>query len=278
MPELPEVEVVRRGLIPLLQGRKIVGLAHSGKKLRFSAPLHLLRTTLNNAVITEIGRRAKYLLFTTDRHDLFIIHLGMTGRLGVFPGTAAPAKHDHLFFLLDNGMELRFNDTRRFGSTHIIRSIERSEAEKVFFQTTGPEPLGRQCSAAYLHNRAKGSRQAVKTFIMNSRIVAGVGNIYANESLFAAGIHPGTAAGRLSIQQWQVLLQKIRQTLLQAIDCGGSTISDFLNAGGESGYFQMNFKVYGRTGKPCPSCLEPLRKEVINGRAAFFCPICQQMR
>ncbi|MEE4242161.1 MAG: bifunctional DNA-formamidopyrimidine glycosylase/DNA-(apurinic or apyrimidinic site) lyase [Desulfopila sp.] len=276
MPELPEVEVVRRGLIPLLQGRRIIALADSGKSLRYIAPLNLLRGTLRDAVITEIGRRAKYLLFSTHRDDLLILHLGMTGKLGIFPTSTAPAKHDHLIFTLDNGMDLRFNDARRFGAVHIISSTQRAQGEKKFFQEAGPEPLGKKCTSTYLHKRAAGSRQAIKTFIMNGKILAGVGNIYANESLFAAGIHPGTPACSLTGEQWRVLLKKIRQTLRKAIECGGSTISDFLNAGGESGYFQMNFKVYGRQGEACPSCPGQIVRETINGRAAFFCPICQQ--
>jgi formamidopyrimidine-DNA glycosylase len=276
MPELPEVEVIRRGLLPHLKGRRIYGFRHSGKNLRAVVPEDLLRDRLINAVITDVRRRAKYLLFPTHRGDLLIIHLGMTGKLGIFDKITPDAKHDHLFFLLGDDLELRYNDVRRFGAVYLIGEEERKNAEKMFFQASGPEPFGDGCTAAYLHARARSSSQAVKTFIMNGQVIAGVGNIYANESLFAAGIHPATPAGKLTKKQWQLLLEKIREILHWAIECGGSTISDFLNVGGDSGYFQMNFKVYGKNGSPCAVCSAPLVKMAINGRASFFCPRCQK--
>lgn len=276
MPELPEVEVIRRGLLPLLKGRRIIDIRHSGKNLRIPVPLTLLRKTLTRAIITDIRRRAKYLLFPTNRDDLLIIHLGMTGKLGVCPPELPEAKHDHLFFLLDDGKELRYHDTRRFGSIQIIPRENRQTEEALFFQTTGPEPFSYAVTAAYFKKKAKGRSQPIKTFIMDNRIIAGVGNIYANESLFAADIHPRRPAGKLTMKQWQRLLEEIRAVLEQAIACGGSTISDFVNAGGERGYFQINFKVYGRAGKPCPNCDHPLEKTVITGRASYFCPRCQK--
>lgn len=276
MPELPEVEVIRRGLLPLLRGRRVVDIRHSGKNLRSPVPLQEMRERLTQTIITDVQRRAKYLLFPTDRGDQLIIHLGMTGKLGVLPADLPVAKHDHLFFLLDNGKELRYHDTRRFGSVHIIGQENRQADETTFFATSGPEPFSYALTADYLKKKAKGSSQSIKTFIMNSRIIAGVGNIYANESLFAAHIHPGRPAGTLTKKQWQHLLAEIRAVLELAIACGGSTISDFVNAGGERGYFQMNFKVYGRDGKPCRNCSEPLRKTVITGRASYFCPHCQK--
>ncbi len=276
MPELPEVEVIRRGLLPLLVGKRIIDIRHSGKSLRTPVPLTTMRERLIESVITDIQRRAKYLLFLTDRDDLFIIHLGMTGKLGVCPPELPQAKHDHLFFLLDDGKELRYHDTRRFGSIHVINRESRQTEEPLFFQTTGPEPFSDSVTANYLKKKAKGSSQPIKTFIMNSRIIAGVGNIYANESLFSAKIHPRRPAGKLTMKQWQCLLDKIRAVLKEAIACGGSTISDFVNAGGERGYFQINFRVYGRAGKPCRNCEQSLQKTVITGRASYFCSRCQK--
>jgi len=276
MPELPEVEVIRIGLLPLLVGKRIVTIRHSGKSLRTSVPLAKMQKILVNTVITDIQRRAKYLLFATDHGDLLIIHLGMTGKLGVCPPELPKAKHDHLFFLLDDGKELRYHDTRRFGSMHVIAREDREAGESVFFQTTGPEPFDERVTAAYLKKKARNSSQPIKTFIMNSRIIAGVGNIYANESLFAAGIHPRRSAGKLTLKQWQCLLDNIRAVLKEAIACGGSTISDFVNAGGERGYFQMNFRVYGRANQPCRLCKHALQKMVITGRASYFCAHCQK--
>lgn len=276
MPELPEVEVIRIGLLPLLVGKRIITIRHSGKSLRTPVPLAKMKEVLINTVITDIQRRAKYLLLSTDRDDLLIIHLGMTGKLGVCPPKLPEAKHDHVFFVLDDGMELRYHDTRRFGSMHVIPREDRKTDECFFFQTTGPEPFDETVTSSYLKKKARNSSQPIKTFIMNSRVIAGVGNIYANESLFAAGIHPRRPAGKLTLKQWQRLLDEIRAVLKEAIACGGSTISDFVNAGGERGYFQMNFRVYGRANQPCRICENFLQKTVITGRASYFCAHCQK--
>ncbi|MFN2353179.1 MAG: bifunctional DNA-formamidopyrimidine glycosylase/DNA-(apurinic or apyrimidinic site) lyase [Desulfopila sp.] len=276
MPELPEVEVIRRGLLPHAVGRQVVAIRSSGKTLRRAVPMDILEKRLTGSTFTDIGRRAKYLLFITDHNDLLIIHLGMTGKLGIFPGMSSSARHDHLIFGLDNGMELRFNDTRRFGMVQYIAQHNRKRDEQHFFRTSGPEPFSAAITPAYLHKRARASSQAVKTFIMNGRIIAGIGNIYANESLFSAGIHPGRAAGTLSRQKWRRLIGAIQSTLIHAIACGGSTISDYVNAGGQRGYFQVNFRVYGRQGAACRNCTAAIQKMVINGRASYFCSRCQK--
>ncbi len=221
MPELPEVEVVRRGLMPHLKGIAVTRFRHSGKKLRVPVPSELLSSTLPGSIIATVKRRAKYLLFPTNKGDLLIIHLGMTGKLALFDQDCSAAKHDHLFFSLNNGKELRYNDTRRFGAVHLIQDYQNVDLENTFFHTSGPEPFSDVCTSKYFKTRAKGSSQAVKTFIMNSKIIVGVGNIYANESLFAAQIHPQTPAGRLTHKQWQLLIEKIREILRWAIDCGG---------------------------------------------------------
>ncbi len=275
MPELPEVEVIRQGLLPHLQGRVVKSIHYSGKKLRTEVPIELMRSCLYGSTISSVRRRAKYLLFPTDRDDLLIIHLGMTGNLGLFEKGSPLATHDHLRFLLDNNLELRYNDTRRFGSVHLLTHDQTTDLENTFFNTSGPEPFSDQCSAEYLIKRAGDSVQAVKTFIMNSKTLVGVGNIYANESLFSAGIHPQTPAGKLKLTDWQHLINQIRTILSWAIECGGSTISDYINASGERGYFQANFRVYGREGKPCKICSTTLEKIVISGRASFHCPQCQ---
>lgn len=276
MPELPEVEVIRRGLFPHAVGRQVVDIRSSGKTLRHPVPMGIMEQRVPGSIFTGISRRAKYLLFSNNYDDLLIIHLGMTGKLGVFPEETPIATHDHLIFRLDNNTELRFNDTRRFGMVHYIVQHDRNREEQHFFRTSGPEPFSGEITPAYLHNQAKGSSQAVKTFIMNGRIIAGIGNIYANESLFSAGIHPQRAAGTLSKQKWRRLIGTIQTTLNHAIACGGSTISDYVNASGRSGYFQVNFRVYGKQGEACRNCGTGIQKKVINGRASYFCSRCQK--
>ena len=276
MPELPEVEVIRRGLLPHVKGRRVIEVRFSGKQLRSLVPIELMQTKLVGATIEDVNRKAKYLLFPTDSGDLLIIHLGMTGKLGVCKQGQQQATHDHVFFLFDDGTELRFNDTRRFGSVHFIQHGHRETEEKSFFRTTGPEPFDSRITPAYFRKLAKGSSQTVKTFIMNGKNIAGVGNIYANESLFAAGVNPMLHAGRVTRGQWQKIIHHIRAVLEEAIDCGGSTINDFVNAGGEQVYFQMNFRVYGRADKPCSVCNMHIKKIVITGRASYYCPRCQR--
>lgn len=276
MPELPEVEVIRRGLLPHAIGRQVINIRSSGKTLRRPVPMDILEKRLIGSIFTDISRRAKYLLFSNVHGDLLIIHLGMTGKLGVFPEESPTATHDHLLFRLDNSTELRFNDIRRFGMIHYIVQHDRNREEQHFFRTSGPEPFSDEITPVYLHNRAKGSSQAVKTFIMNGRIIAGIGNIYANESLFSAGIHPQRPAGTLSRPKWGRLIETIQTTLHHAIACGGSTISDYVNASGRSGYFQVNFTVYGRQGEACRNCEAVIQKKVINGRASYFCSRCQK--
>lgn len=275
MPELPEVEVICRGLQPHLTGRQVTAIGHSGKNLRLPVPIDDLKTHLPNRTITSVTRRAKYILITLENSSILVIHLGMTGNLGIFPENSPPAVHDHLQFQLDNNMELRYNDTRRFGSIQIFANSSRRSLEETFFHKTGPEPLDKECTAEYLEKVATGKSQPIKTFLMNGEIIAGVGNIYANETLFISKMHPKRPVGTLSKKEWAHLLANLRKTLNWAIDCGGSTISDFLNASGKRGYFQANFKVYGKNNSPCPICAGPIMKIQLGGRASFFCPECQ---
>ncbi len=276
MPELPEVEVICRGIRTLLIGRRITAISYSGKALRHPLPLEAMRRTIINQSITAVERRAKYLLISFSSGEMMIIHLGMTGRLAVFPPSAKPARHDHVFWTLDNDSELRYNDTRRFGSIRLLPADKVAGREETIFSTTGPEPFSEAFNATYLQQLAKGKSLAVKLLLMTNQVVAGVGNIYANESLYAAGILPTRKAESLSKKQWARLVTEVQRVLGEAIACGGSTISDFLNASRERGYFQMNFKVYGRQGQNCSRCSAEIVKIKIGGRASYYCPHCQK--
>ncbi len=275
MPELPEVEVICRGILPHLLERTVTAIHHSGKQLRRPVPIELLCREMIGHRITAVTRRAKYLQISIDSGAMLIIHLGMTGNLGFFAPASDPAKHDHLRFSLDNGIELRYNDSRRFGSMQILTSRETADREETIFKTTGPEPFSDAFSADYLHQLAKGRDLAVKLFIMNAQVVAGIGNIYASESLFRAGIVPSRKVQTIGKKKWDRLIIAIREILQDAINCGGSTISNFINARQEKGYFQVNFKVYGRQGEPCPICQEKIEKVRLGGRSSYFCAKCQ---
>ncbi len=275
MPELPEVEVICQGIRPHLLGRTVTAIHHSGKQLRQPVPIDVLRREMIGHRITGVTRRAKYLQISIDSGAMLIIHLGMTGNLGFFAPATDPAKHDHLRFTLDNNTELRYNDSRRFGSIQILTSRETADREATIFKTTGPEPFSDAFSPDYLLRLAKGKDLAVKVFIMNTRVLAGVGNIYASESLFRAGILPGRKIRNINEKEWDRLITATREILQHAIACGGSTISNFINARQEKGYFQVNFKVYGRQGQPCPICREKIEKVRLGGRASYFCAKCQ---
>ena len=276
MPELPEVEVVRRGLLNHLPGRTITGLFTDGKRLRLPVPEKELRARLIGARIIDVRRRAKYLLIDFDNGELLILHLGMTGILGLFSRKAEIAPHDHVCWNLDNGYDLRFNDVRRFGSVRLIGAEQIATLEQTVFKDTGPEPFSENFNGSYLYRKAHKKQQPIKNFIMDGRVVAGVGNIYANESLFNASIRPTRKAGAVSEKRYGLLVNKIREVLATAIECGGSTISDFIDTSGARGYFQIHFKVYGRKDQPCPTCGTLIRHRKLGGRASFFCPSCQR--
>lgn len=275
MPELPEVEVICRGLLPHLLNRTILNVHGSGKQLRFPVHCQEMQTELHNTRIISLSRRAKYLILKTDCGATLIIHLGMTGNMGIFETGSSLKKHDHVCWHLDNNTELRFNDARRFGAVRLLPAKNAKQEEKRFFAATGPEPFSRSCSVAYLSHLAAHRKLAIKKFIMDSHVVAGIGNIYANESLFLARIHPERQVSSLSNKEWRRLLTTMRKILKHAIKCGGSTISDFVGASGEGGYFQMKFRIYGKAGETCSECYGVITKETIGGRASFFCPVCQ---
>lgn len=277
MPELPEVEVTRRGLLPNLPGRRITKISSSTKRLRLPLPRKLLAGHVLGNTIVTIDRRAKYLLFRMAGGSTMVIHLGMTGKLGLLPAHTPPAPHDHLRLLLDDGMELRLNDCRRFGCVMVWPSLEAANMEAAFSGRIGVEPFSNDYSAVYLRQQSQAKKTALKNFLMDSRILAGVGNIYANEILFAAAIHPQTPAKSLTRLEWETVISSTRLILEQAIRAGGSTISDFLGASGNPGYFQLQFQVYNRAGEACKQCKTNISKSVIGGRATFYCPRCQPL-
>jgi len=276
MPELPEVEVVCRGLRPHLIGKRIISIRQSGKQLRLPIPINSMKKEMLGTTIVDIQRRAKYIQIFLGNGSILVIHLGMTGNLGIFPRSKATAKHDHLIWSLSNDKELRYHDVRRFGFLVMLAEREVANREKSVFKTSGPEPFSEDFSGAYLYQKAKKRDVMIKTFIMDSRIVVGIGNIYANESLFRAGIRPSRKVTRVTKRQWNKLAEAIRAVLSHAIECGGSTISDFLNASQQSGYFQVNFQVYGRADTPCFHCNSLITGKKITGRASFYCPQCQK--
>ena len=274
MPELPEVEVIRRGLQRHLPGCKVVGLTAGNKKLRLPMPRKDLKNFIQGARVRSVDRRAKFLLIAMDNGAYLVVHLGMTGRLGIFAGDAPRSKHDHLRLQLDNNMQLRFNDTRRFGSIRVLPPG--SDFRNTMLADLGPEPFGREFTPEYLQKCAAGKNRPLKNFLMDNRIVVGIGNIYACEILFHARLKPGKKVSGLSLKHWEKVVASSRYILRKAIDSGGTTISDFVNESGKSGYFQLELQTYGKQGQPCYCCSAPIAKKTMAGRSTFFCPKCQK--
>lgn len=274
MPELPEVEVIRQGLQRHLPGRRIHGIKTGNKKLRLPIPRKNLKQHILSQRITAVARCAKFLLIEMNNGAQLIIHLGMTGRLGVFPKAAPRAKHDHLLLQLDNSMELRFNDTRRFGFIQVVGP----DCGHVppMLQNLGPEPLGPYFTPEYLKRLAAGKQKPLKNFLMDNRTVVGIGNIYACEILYHAGFKPDRKISSLTLKDWQKIVTSSKEVLKKAIASGGTTISDFVNESGKSGYFQLELQAYGKKGQPCSCCSSPIAKKTMAGRATFFCPKCQK--
>jgi formamidopyrimidine-DNA glycosylase len=279
MPELPEVETVRRGLEPHIVGRRILGAVVRDARLRWPVPPHF-SDYVAGKTIRKVGRRGKYLIFHLDEHaagDRLIVHLGMSGRLYALHDDVPLLKHDHVDLELDAPIggvrRLRFNDPRRFGA---MLPWPSTEAGHVLIDLMGPEPLSSAFSGDHLYWLSRGRSAAVKNFVMDGRVVVGVGNIYANESLFRAGLRPTRPAGRVTRRQYQRLAQAIREVLEAAIVQGGTTLRDFAGARGESGYFQQALDVYGREGEDCHVCASPIRRRIIGQRSSFFCPVCQR--
>ena len=273
MPELPEVEVVKLGLAPLITDRVIQEIYFSGKNLRLPIPRKKLEQLVKNHQIKNIRRRAKYLLIEMTNQATLIIHLGMSGKLGLFPVGSPQAIHDHLRFRLDNDMEMRYNDTRRFGLVQVMSKEEFKEKNP--FAHLGPEPFSTDFTADYLKKMAGQRIQPIKNFLMDSKMVVGIGNIYANEILFYSRIHPTMPIGSMTRPMWKNIVHYTPLILRRAIEQGGSTIADFVNSSGEQGYFQLELMVYGRDNEPCKLCYNTIKKIVIGGRTTFFCPGCQ---
>lgn len=269
MPELPEVEVSRRGVEPWLTGQTITELVIRQPKLRWPVPQTISQA--KGQVIRHVGRRAKYLLIETDTGTI-ILHLGMSGKLRVIDATHPPVKHDHIDIVLGSGKCLRLNDPRRFGACLWQPAGETvSQMAKL-----GPEPLTTAFDEQRLFSLSRGRKGAVKNFIMDNDIVVGVGNIYANEALFMAGIDPRRAAGRVSEKRYQLLTVAIKNVLTKAIEQGGTTLKDFAQTDGKPGYFKQHLRVYGRSGEACEVCETPIKSVVIGQRNTFYCPACQR--
>jgi formamidopyrimidine-DNA glycosylase len=268
MPELPEVETTRRGVEPLVSGRVIKRLAVREPRMRWPVSL----PDLTGESFLGVSRRAKYLLFALPRGHL-VIHLGMSGSLRVVPSDLELLTHDHLVIDLDDGNSLRLNDPRRFGSVHWHEGPPETHW---LLAGLGIEPLDLAFDGSYLKSRARGRKVAVKNFIMDGRVVVGVGNIYANEALFLAGIRPTVPAGRVTLAAYEELAARIRQVLQAAIQMGGTTLRDFVNQDGNPGYFKQSLNVYDRAGEPCPACGSPLTGIRLGQRATVFCRKCQR--
>ncbi len=270
LPELPEVETTRRGVAPHVIDREIVRVVVREKRLRWPVP-DKLGDELVGQRFSSVDRRGKYLLLHCSR-GVLIIHLGMSGGLRLTPADELPGKHAHIDIAFDSGTALRYTDTRKFGSFHWQAA---GEGEHPLLRSLGPEPLGEGFDGGLLYRQSRGRRIAVKSLIMNSRIVVGVGNIYACESLFRAGIHPARACGRIAARRYDKLAQSIRSVLGGAIRAGGTTLRDFTGGDGRPGYFRQELKVYGRGGEKCVFCGETLRGIRLGQRATVFCPKCQ---
>lgn len=270
MPELPEVETTRRGIAPHLIGRRVMGVLVRESRLRWPVSDDLGQG-LTGAEILDVTRRGKYLFVVTARGRV-MIHLGMSGSLRLVTGATTLRLHDHVDFRLDDEKILRFHDPRRFGSIFWLSG----DSEHSLTSSLGPEPLTGAFSARYLYQASRGKKVAVKTFLMNSQVVVGVGNIYANESLYLAGIRPDRAAGKISLGRYEALVERVKQVLSSAIDAGGTTLRDFIREDGSPGYFKQSLNVYGRGGEPCPACGRALMETRLGQRTTVFCRRCQR--
>ncbi|WP_420958133.1 bifunctional DNA-formamidopyrimidine glycosylase/DNA-(apurinic or apyrimidinic site) lyase [Burkholderia gladioli] len=275
MPELPEVEVTRRGIEPFVAGHRVRRVDVRTAMLRWPVPENFA-AALESREVLRVERRGKYLLFELDA-GWFIVHLGMTGTLRVLPGGVAPqaGKHDHIDWIFD-ACVLRFRDPRRFGAVLWHPREQGDIHEHHLLTSLGVEPFSPAFTAALLYRRTRGRTVSVKQALLAGDIVVGVGNIYASESLFRAGIRPTTAAGRVSLPRYERLAEAVRATLADAIERGGSTLRDFVGSNGESGYFQLDCFVYDRAGEPCRVCGTPIRQIVQGQRLTYFCPNCQR--
>jgi formamidopyrimidine-DNA glycosylase len=270
MPELPEVETTRRGIGPLAVGHRVAALRIYDRRLRWPVPA-ALEQAVAGRTIDGLDRRSKYLLFRVGAHTL-LLHLGMTGSLRAFTRAPPRTTHDHFDLVLDSGVTLRFRDPRRFGA---LLWLPAPAAKHPLLASLGPEPFDPVCSGRYLWEATRRRTAAIKLVLMNNHLIVGVGNIYANEALFHAGIRPTTRANRVSLARYERLLVAVRETLSEAIAKGGSTLRDYVDSRGEPGYFQLEYRVYGREGLPCRVCRTAIKSVRLGGRATTYCPRCQ---
>ncbi len=270
MPELPEVETTRLGLLPHIIGRRIESVLVREPRLRWPVPEDLPQR-LSGSTIDDLQRRAKYLLFDTGRGRL-IVHLGMSGSLRIVQPGAPLLTHDHIDVHLEGNLRLRYNDPRRFGSFHWLPP---GDAHPLL-SGLGPEPLDAAFDGAHLYRLSRGRRAGVKPFVMDAQVVVGVGNIYATEALFLAGILPSRAAGRIALTRYDRLAACIKQVLAAAIDQGGTTLRDFVGGDGKPGYFAQQLWAYGRAGHPCKRCGSRLREKRLGQRSSVYCVACQR--
>lgn len=282
MPELPEVETVRRGLSPAMLEQHILAAETRRDGLRFPFPVNMA-ARLTGSRVTAIGRRAKYLLVGLDSAQTLIVHLGMSGRMLVsglptasfVAASTVPQKHDHVVLTMSGGARITFNDARRFGMMDLWPSADLSRHP--LLASLGPEPLGNDFNAPALASALAGRQTPVKAALLDQTVVAGLGNIYVCEALFRAGIDPRQKSGSIPPDRIDALVQAIRSVLAEAIEAGGSSLRDHRQTNGELGYFQHGFAVYGREGEPCltPGCPATILRIVRAGRSTFFCPDCQ---
>ena len=269
MPELPEVETTCKGIEPYICGKKVTSVVKRTNKLRWPLP-KFLKKHLTGQIISSVTRRAKYILLSTSTGTL-IIHLGMSGSLRITEKTTPAQKHDHVDIIFDHHI-LRLHDPRRFGA--MLWTSESPHSHKLL-ASLGPEPLSDEFTAKYLYDCSRKRRVSVKEFIMNAKIVVGVGNIYATESLFYSKIHPLKAAGKISLARYELLTKAIKDVLQDAVQRGGTTLRDFTDENGNPGYFQQELQAYGRGGQPCYICSTPLRSIKIGQRTTTYCTHCQ---
>ncbi len=271
MPELPEVETTRRGITPHILEQQVTDVVIRQHQLRW--PINPeLPTLLRGQTLNAVTRRAKYLLLHFANGTL-IGHLGMSGSMRMVPAHTPAAKHDHVDILFANDMVLRLTDPRRFGA---LIWTEQPPEQHALLNKLGPEPLSDAFTGELLFTRSRGRKQAIKTFIMDNHNVVGVGNIYANEALFMAGIRPDRACGQISLARYQRLAEAIKTVLARAIDVGGTTLRDFVGGDGQPGYFAIELTMYGRAKQPCSQCQTPIKEIRINNRSTCFCPKCQR--
>lgn len=272
MPELPEVETTKEGIKNHIASQRISAIIVRNPRLRVPVALNINQLCAQKRIL-QVTRRAKYILLHLNEGYL-LIHLGMSGHLRVIPADTTPGKHDHIDVILENGLTLRYCDPRRFGLFHYFKEPPERQS---LLNHLGPEPLTEAFNADYLYQKTRTKKQAIKALIMDNRLVVGVGNIYAAESLFQAEIHPLSTAKSLNYEQCSALAQAIKQILNAAIQAGGTTLKDFYAFDGKPGYFTQSLKIYGRQCQPCYSCATSIEAVVIAGRQSCFCPQCQPM-